>query len=66
MYMETSIIRGMKEIDYFEFYPNQELDIYLRAHERAEGGSDWFGIHNLTENEISTIKSLLKTEDEKK
>ena len=66
MYMETGIIRNRRVIDSFDFYPNEDLDIYLRSHERGIGNDDWFAIANLTKKEISTIKSLLKTEEEKK
>lgn len=66
MYMETGIIRDNKVVNSFDFYPNEDLDIYLRSHERGEGNDDWFAIANLTKEEISTIKSLLKTDKEKK
>lgn len=66
MYMETGIIRDKLVISSFDFYPNEDLDIYLRSHERGDGDDDWFAITNLTKEEISTIKSLLKTDEEKK
>lgn len=66
MYMETGIIRNNKVIDSFDFYPSEDLDIYLRSHERGKGNDDWFAIANLTKEEISIIKSLVKTEEEKK
>lgn len=65
MYMETGIIRDNKVINSFDFYPNQDLDLYLRSHERAKGGDDWFAI-TLKKEDIKTIKSLLKTKEEKK
>lgn len=66
MYMETGIIRNNKVVNSFDFYPNEDLDIYLRSHKRGKGNDDWFAIANLTKEEISTIKSLLKTNEEKK
>ena len=66
MYMETGIIRANKIIDSFEFRPNADLDIYLRSHERGLGDDQWFAIADLTEKEIEIIKSLLKTDEEKK
>lgn len=66
MYMETTIIRDNKQIANFEFSPSEELDLYLRSHERARGGDDWFYINSLTNEEVKTIKSLCKTEEEKK
>ena len=65
MYMETGIIRDNKVINSFDFYPNQDLDLYLRSHERSKGGDDWFSIA-LKKEDIETIKSLLKTTEEKK
>ena len=66
MYMETGIIRNNKVINSFDFYPNKNLDIYLRSHERGRGDDQWFAIANLTKEEVSTIKSLLETKEEKK
>lgn len=64
MYMETTIIRGNKQIANFDFAPNEELDLFLRGHDRARGGDDWFIIENLTKSDIKFIKNNLKTEDE--
>ena len=66
MYMETGIIRENRVINCFDLYPNQDLDLYLRSHERAHGSDDWFEIANLTKNDIKTIKELLKSNEEKK
>lgn len=65
MYMETTIIRDNKQIADFEFSPNEELSLYLRSHERARGGEDWFYINNLTNEEVKTIKDLCKHYEEK-
>ena len=65
MIMETTIIRGMRHIADFNLAPNQDLDLYLRGHERAHGGEDWFYINDLTQKEVKTIKGLCKTEEEK-
>lgn len=46
MYMETGIIRNNKVINSFDFYPSEDLDIYLRSHERGKGNNDWFAIAN--------------------
>lgn len=65
MYMETTIIRNNKQIADFEFSPNEELNLYLRSHERAQGGDDWFYINSLTNEEVKTIKGLCKNYEEK-
>ena len=63
--METTIIRDNKQIANFEFSPNEELDLYLRGHERSHGGEDWFYINDLTKKEVKTIKNLCKHYEEK-
>ena len=63
--METTIIRDNKQIADFEFSPNEELSLYLRSHERARGGDDWFYINSLTDEEVKTIKNLCKHYEEK-
>ena len=65
MYMETTIIRDNKQIADFEFSPNEELSLYLRSHERAKGGDDWFYINSLTNEVVKTIKNLCKHYEEK-
>lgn len=64
MFFETTIIRENRQISDFEFSPSEELGLYLRSHDRIEGGDDWFCIPNLTEEDINKINSLCKTGEE--
>lgn len=66
MYFEQTIIRDNKQIRDDEYSPNEELGLYLRTHDRVSGGENWFDISKLTEKEVKTIKSLCKSEIEKK
>lgn len=65
MYYEIGIIRENRVIDATDLYPNQDLDLYLRSHERAQGSDDWFEIANLTKKDIKTIEDLLQSDEEK-
>ena len=65
MMFETTIIRGNRQIANFDLYPNEELGLFFRAHERGSGGDDWFCIPDLTQEDIETINSLCETDEEK-
>ena len=64
MMFETTIIRGNRQVEHFDFSPNEELDLFFRAHERNYGDDDWFCIPDLTQEDIDTINSL-STDEEK-
>lgn len=66
MYFETSIIRNNKIIAEFDLYPNEDLSLYLRSHNRIRGDDQWFCISDLTDTDIQTIMSLCKNEEEKR
>ena len=65
MELEIAILRENKMIGDFRISPNEDLDLYLRSHERGEGDDQWFYISNLKQKEITKIQKLCKTEEEK-
>ena len=65
MYFETTIIRDNRQIADFEFSPNEELNLYLRSHDRIIGDDSWFCISDLTKKDIAEIQNLCERKDEK-